>query len=161
LSYSHSLHIITSSFFFFMIRRPPTSTLFPYTTLFRSGGSHGFDIKGNRPPFNRRHVIAVALPRDRDGLRHQDRSWRVSCPRQSRGYGGGSVEREVSFQDDFAALIDGGLNRRHVDVRVARSYNHGGLGRCAGRQWDDGCDCSENHEASDRYSFHVLSPSVL
>src|SRR5687767_15636981 len=29
----------TSSFFFFflMIRRPPRSTLFPYTTLFRSG----------------------------------------------------------------------------------------------------------------------------
>src|SRR5438128_3997661 len=26
-----------SSFFFFMIRLPPTSTLFPYTTLFRSG----------------------------------------------------------------------------------------------------------------------------
>src|SRR5438876_4652991 len=24
-------------FFFLMIRRPPTSTLFPYTTLFRSG----------------------------------------------------------------------------------------------------------------------------
>src|SRR5436309_4568903 len=24
--------------FFFMIRRPPRSTLFPYTTLFRSGG---------------------------------------------------------------------------------------------------------------------------
>src|SRR2546428_9242423 len=27
---------ITSSFFFLMIRRPPRSTLFPYTTLFRS-----------------------------------------------------------------------------------------------------------------------------
>src|SRR3712207_9265623 len=27
-----------SSFFFLMIRRPPRSTLFPYTTLFRSGG---------------------------------------------------------------------------------------------------------------------------
>src|SRR5688572_32587223 len=27
-------------FFFLMIRRPPRSTLFPYTTLFRSGG-HG------------------------------------------------------------------------------------------------------------------------
>src|SRR3712207_7849591 len=24
-----------------MIRRPPRSTLFPYTTLFRSGGAHG------------------------------------------------------------------------------------------------------------------------
>src|SRR5882762_2584829 len=27
------------SFFFLMIRRPPRSTLFPYTTLFRSGSS--------------------------------------------------------------------------------------------------------------------------
>src|SRR3712207_7348072 len=29
------------SFFFLMIRRPPRSTLFPYTTLFRSGASGG------------------------------------------------------------------------------------------------------------------------
>src|SRR5258705_8185709 len=28
-------------FFFLMIRRPPRSTLFPYTTLFRSDGDHG------------------------------------------------------------------------------------------------------------------------
>src|SRR2546422_5446917 len=28
-------------FFFLMIRRPPRSTLFPYTTLFRSGQSFG------------------------------------------------------------------------------------------------------------------------
>src|SRR6266581_6891283 len=28
----------TSMFFFLMIRRPPRSTLFPYTTLFRSRG---------------------------------------------------------------------------------------------------------------------------
>src|SRR3712207_8860123 len=27
-------------FFFLMIRRPPRSTLFPYTTLFRSGAVH-------------------------------------------------------------------------------------------------------------------------
>src|SRR3712207_8086587 len=37
-----SLHTMTAScavgfFFFLMIRRPPRSTLFPYTTLFRSG----------------------------------------------------------------------------------------------------------------------------
>src|SRR5437764_9849992 len=33
--------VLTLSFFFFflMIRRPPRSTLFPYTTLFRSGCS--------------------------------------------------------------------------------------------------------------------------
>src|ERR1041385_8767501 len=40
-----SSHLSTSlySFFFYflMIRRPPRSTLFPYTTLFRSGSSWG------------------------------------------------------------------------------------------------------------------------
>src|SRR2546426_6809725 len=32
---------LRSSFFFLMIRRPPRSTLFPYTTLFRSLGTVG------------------------------------------------------------------------------------------------------------------------
>src|SRR5580765_8872256 len=44
-------------FFFLMIRRPPRSTLFPYTTLFRSGGSRvvphrrlgGRDLPAVRP----------------------------------------------------------------------------------------------------------------
>src|SRR2546430_13158186 len=31
-------HFRVCSFFFLMIRRPPRSTLFPYTTLFRSAG---------------------------------------------------------------------------------------------------------------------------
>src|SRR5436309_11290061 len=34
----HDYIISSHSFFFLMIRRPPRSTLFPYTTLFRSGG---------------------------------------------------------------------------------------------------------------------------
>src|SRR5256885_9617497 len=34
-----------------MIRRPPRSTLFPYTTLFRSGsGRHRADVLGIPPP---------------------------------------------------------------------------------------------------------------
>src|SRR5437667_4822172 len=37
LCYS-SYFFLFFSFFFLMIRRPPRSTLFPYTTLFRSGG---------------------------------------------------------------------------------------------------------------------------
>src|SRR5437588_7509156 len=38
MSYFVSLHLYISTLFFFflMIRRPPRSTLFPYTTLFRS-----------------------------------------------------------------------------------------------------------------------------
>src|SRR5256885_4710513 len=36
----------SSSFFFLMIRRPPRSTLFPYTTLFRSKPARGTDLPG-------------------------------------------------------------------------------------------------------------------
>src|SRR3989442_6887428 len=42
LSFLTFFHLLTDSWFFFffflMIRRPPRSTLFPYTTLFRSRG---------------------------------------------------------------------------------------------------------------------------
>src|SRR5438067_3582021 len=36
------MYVFSSLFFFLMIRRPPRSTLFPYTTLFRS-------LSGSRP----------------------------------------------------------------------------------------------------------------
>src|ERR1022692_3283565 len=36
------LLLLVLFFFFLMIRRPPRSTLFPYTTLFRSAHSHGW-----------------------------------------------------------------------------------------------------------------------
>src|SRR5258708_14926695 len=35
-------------FFFLMIRRPPRSTLFPYTTLFRSASIHRFHRRRNQ-----------------------------------------------------------------------------------------------------------------
>src|SRR5256885_10444900 len=39
LLFCHSSDLLVSFFFFLMIRRPPRSTLFPYTTLFRSLGA--------------------------------------------------------------------------------------------------------------------------
>src|SRR5207253_5412036 len=36
---------IDLSFFFLLLRRPPTSTLFPYTTLFRSHGRRRFFLE--------------------------------------------------------------------------------------------------------------------
>src|SRR2546430_2531092 len=39
--YASALHLLFFFFFFLMIRRPPRSTLFPYTTLFRSHRSRG------------------------------------------------------------------------------------------------------------------------
>src|SRR2546421_10635310 len=41
-------------FFFLMIRRPPRSTLFPYTTLFRS-------LHGDRPDRTLAHALRKAL----------------------------------------------------------------------------------------------------
>src|SRR3712207_7592206 len=43
-------------FFFLMIRRPPRSTLFPYTTLFRSG------FNPLRPPLWGPHSLNAKLP---------------------------------------------------------------------------------------------------
>src|SRR3989441_7343456 len=64
-------------FFFLMIRRPPRSTLFPYTTLFRSRVT---------PP--RRLVVDLASPHA---------AWRVPATTVSTiqtavGWGGGGVE---------------------------------------------------------------------
>src|SRR5256885_3264845 len=44
--------VIPSIFFFFflMIRRPPRSTLFPYTTLFRSAGSASIAVRFRTTP---------------------------------------------------------------------------------------------------------------
>src|ERR1035438_9623479 len=50
LNSSH-LGISSAGFFFLMIRRPPRSTLFPYTTLFRSiaiGDGHDARLRGGQ-----------------------------------------------------------------------------------------------------------------
>src|SRR2546430_4857734 len=44
-------------FFFLMIRRPPRSTLFPYTTLFRSLTTPIMDVIYGMPPFEPDDVI--------------------------------------------------------------------------------------------------------
>ena len=51
------------NFFFLMIRRPPKSTLFPYTTLFRSSGTAGNTISITS--------TGVALPFDSPSHRFQ------------------------------------------------------------------------------------------
>src|SRR6266699_7325304 len=72
-------------FFFLMIRRPPRSTLFPYTTLFRSPGWHadagprsqaadqerGADIPGvpGGSPTGNRRMAPLARPGVADTLR--------------------------------------------------------------------------------------------
>src|SRR5688572_32742252 len=54
--YNLTLHLLSRShFFFLMIRRPPRSTLFPYTTLFRSSLRFQPYPPTTHPPWCRRH----------------------------------------------------------------------------------------------------------
>src|SRR2546430_5744006 len=77
------------SFFFLMIRRPPRSTLFPYTTLFRSherkrGGQRkpkrGQEIRPRHPRF---HLPLPPVRQDRKSTRlnssHSQISYAVFC----------------------------------------------------------------------------------
>src|SRR5256885_15508782 len=75
---SISRHLLRLFFFFFlMIRRPPRSTLFPYTTLFRS-------LPGLP---NLRHLHALGDPAGQ---------WRAACCGVGRrGGGGGGVDRRA------------------------------------------------------------------
>src|SRR3712207_7373732 len=83
-----------------MIRRPPRSTLFPYTTLFRSGpGQHlphavaphhvGRDaqvVVVGVAEDDRVHVRAAAVPQERPQALHQGRSEEHTSELQSRQY---------------------------------------------------------------------------
>src|SRR5947207_5412881 len=85
---SLSLPISCTLFFFFlMIRRPPRSTLFPYTTLFRSGN------KRHETPFDSDHHWrhadrGVAQARDRKSTRlnssHTVISYAVFCLKKKK-----------------------------------------------------------------------------
>src|SRR5256886_11701882 len=65
-----SPHILITSFFFLMIRRPPRSTLFPYTTLFRSHAECGRSSRELLRPLD--HFPPRLHPADRleEGGRH-------------------------------------------------------------------------------------------
>src|SRR2546421_6332000 len=86
-------------FFFLMIRRPPRSTLFPYTTLFRSIAAVGGDRDGIRhacrPPLQRHYRAlgrVVVEPRgpgeDRKSTRlnssHDQISYAVFCLKKKK-----------------------------------------------------------------------------
>src|SRR2546430_10147588 len=66
-------------FFFLMIRRPPRSTLFPYTTLFRSPSSRVASMSSGSTPFS----WGNALEEDRKSTRlnssHSQISYAVFC----------------------------------------------------------------------------------
>src|SRR4030042_2101320 len=98
------LLLIFFLFFFLMIRRPPRSTLFPYTTLFRSGG-------GWRRRDIRSHPLRGSLgPGDRKSTRlnssHGYISYAVFCLKKKKKY---TQSNMTSYH--FTGGVD---NARHV-----------------------------------------------
>src|SRR2546422_2853715 len=69
-----------------MIRRPPRSTLFPYTTLFRSRNGDGRRSKGIRNQRNERRAVGPTAADHH--TRHKGRVRGASCHHQvGRGIG--------------------------------------------------------------------------
>src|SRR3712207_8509620 len=69
-------------FFFLMIRRPPRSTLFPYTTLFRSGGNFGDRFSVDR--VIRAPMRPAPASRSGDGRMSEAPVWRVGTTEAGR-----------------------------------------------------------------------------
>src|SRR5438552_19057823 len=80
LSFCHALVAFLYVFFFLMIRRPPRSTLFPYTTLFRSVVARG------PSSLARRDVDRVPRPAHRRARRGDRKSTRLNSSHQIISY---------------------------------------------------------------------------
>src|SRR6267142_6122087 len=101
-------------FFFLMIRRPPRSTLFPYTTLFRSRAAA------------RRELDPCAR-----GLRHaRIRGLRPAPPAPRRGRDAAAIRRD---RGDPRGTQHDGSSRGRADLRVA-----GGSGAARAAERGDG-----------------------
>src|SRR4051812_49885870 len=83
---SFSSSILFFIFFFLMIRRPPRSTLFPYTTLFRSRVADGHGRQPARAHGDRRDQGGG--PQDRKSTRlnssHMSISYAVFCLKKKK-----------------------------------------------------------------------------
>src|SRR6266571_6149686 len=82
------LFIVGSFFFFLMIRRPPRSTLFPYTTLFRSRGRTGPRRSPARSSTSPTSARATSCTPDRKSTRlnssHMSISYAVFCLKKKK-----------------------------------------------------------------------------
>src|SRR5688572_4789771 len=133
--------------FYSMIRRPPRSTLFPYTTLFRS---HPGDRRADRPRRRCREAAAADLFRGSAGAILEcaailpagarptvvpARAWPRSCRTRSgpRTATGRSASRTARIQSpDIRPLVDGQAARLFGTHVGSRADHHAGA-RVLGR----------------------------
>src|SRR3712207_8125637 len=103
-------------FFFLMIRRPPRSTLFPYTTLFRS------------PKRGSRHARGRWPARGRPGGGEGDRGGSVRASERQRGGGAGEDRKSTRLNSSHANISYAVFclkKKKHTCVIHAVSKRHG------------------------------------
>src|SRR2546427_461480 len=115
----------TGNFFFLMIRRPPRSTLFPYTTLFRSRA--GLHALHDRDHGRRGRAGAGDRHRDRKSTRlnssHSQISYAVFCLKK-KTKPPHTLTREIDGVDaEFERMLDDEIiNASEVRAHPTRPY---------------------------------------
>src|SRR3712207_9548946 len=101
-----------------MIRRPPRSTLFPYTTLFRSADALGSAAEGESPDRNRGDVHAMP-PRSSPGGAGEPGSAMRPVRPSSRGGPPGSGGLAGAARGGAADRKSTRLNSSHANISYA------------------------------------------
>src|SRR2546430_12461974 len=99
-----------------MIRRPPRSTLFPYTTLFRSAPIPGGRRRCDRPAAGRGRPRRAAAGRDRKSTRlnssHSQISYAVFCLKKKKKYAKQTTTTNIPSQPVHDNLVA----QTHYDI---------------------------------------------
>src|SRR5215208_7070568 len=112
------VNFINIIFFFLMIPRPPRSTLFPYTTLFRSKpGTSPTSGPGNREPASRQPLLSLDRKSTRLNSSHVAISYAVFCLKKKMIWERLDAEGSVTTLTDYVCYTavgpwgrsDGGL----------------------------------------------------
>src|SRR2546430_9474779 len=103
----------TISFFFLMIRRPPRSTLFPYTTLFRSPCRQSQNVIRSSGG----HLRPLLRQRDRKSTRlnssHSQISYAVFCLKKKKRTPAPDVLRQLYAHRQSHAVLRESMGRTH------------------------------------------------
>src|SRR3989441_9359970 len=107
------------SFFFLMIRRPPRSTLFPYTTLFRSPAGKPVlvvcEANASAQAIRDKHPIALVLRQDEGWLDSLMRSEEHTSELQSLAY----LVCRLLLEKKQNWILPHNVQTGHVDRRTA------------------------------------------
>src|SRR2546426_12188166 len=157
MCYYLSSHAVIS-FFFLMIRRPPRSTLFPYTTLFRSGHpTHAFDFNtlAERRILVRRAQAGEKM-RTLDGLERvlEPEMCVIADGARAVAIGGvmGGAETEISFSSKNVLLEAAWFN----PISIRRTSKTLGLRTEASTRFERGADPEMAELASRRCAELIL-----